>query len=350
MTKFKAAILEKQNAPLVIRSISLPPLLDVGQVLVELKYSGICGSQIGEIQGVKGEDKYLPHLLGHEGFGIIEDVGPGITKVKKGDEVVLHWKPGDGIQSKSPKYHAENKIINAGFVTTFNELAIVSENRVTAVTSNLISSEFFPLFGCAITTGLGSVENVAQIEFGDNVLVVGAGGVGLNIIQGCKIRGASKILAVDLYENRLNLAKQIGADFIFQSKGLLDWVDWAKNITDDKIEVIFENTGNTDIIRECYNIIGGLGKVVLIGVPTHDSSIKINTLPIHLGKQILGSHGGNINPSLAIEKYLRLAETGKIDLSKLITEKVSLNRINEAVQGMINGEIKGRVLIDFSKG
>src|SRR3989338_3870233 len=125
----KAAILVKQKAPLEIAEIELPQKLEYGQVLVRVLFSSICGAQLNEIDAVKGEDKYLPHLLGHEGSGMVEETGPGVTKVKKGDRVVMHWRKGDGIQSAVPHYLWGGKKVNAGWVTTFNEYAIVSENR-----------------------------------------------------------------------------------------------------------------------------------------------------------------------------------------------------------------------------
>ena len=127
----QAAILVEQGKPLVVDKITIPDQLDIGQVLVEIFVSGICGSQIGEIYGVKGEDKFLPHLMGHEGCGRIKDIGPGVTKLKIGDKVVLHWKKGIGINSKVPEYIWNGKRVNAGWVTTFNKFAVISENRCT---------------------------------------------------------------------------------------------------------------------------------------------------------------------------------------------------------------------------
>src|SRR5690349_20403357 len=116
--KMLAAILENLNAPLVLEQIEVPTL-DVGQVLVQIHNSGICGAQLGEIAGVKGSDKFLPHLLGHEGGGEVVDTGPGVTQVQKGDHVVLHWRKGSGIQAKPAKYQWGDRVVNSGWVTTF---------------------------------------------------------------------------------------------------------------------------------------------------------------------------------------------------------------------------------------
>ncbi len=129
----KAAILVELNKPLIVDTIHLPDDLLYGQVLVKVKYSGICGSQLGEINGVKGPDKYLPHLFGHEGGGVVQKVGLGVTQVKEGDHVVMHWRKGAGIDAPTPKYQWGDKIVNAGSVTTLNEYAVISENRLTPI-------------------------------------------------------------------------------------------------------------------------------------------------------------------------------------------------------------------------
>ena len=132
--KSKAAILRQLNKPLEITNILIPRKLLKGQILVKMIYSGICGSQLGEINGIKGEDKYLPHLLGHEGIATVIEANDKVVKVKKGDVVLLHWMPSNGINSKTPIYFDSfKKKINAGYVTTFNEYAIVSENRLTKI-------------------------------------------------------------------------------------------------------------------------------------------------------------------------------------------------------------------------
>src|SRR5580692_4995742 len=148
--KTRAAILEKLNAPLVVDEIEVPKL-ECGQVLVEIHCSGICGAQLGEISGVKGPDKFLPHLLGHEGGGVVLETGPGVTHLKVGDHVVLHWRKGAGIHSQTPKYQWNGRTVNGGWVTTFNRLSVVSENRATPI-SKYIDFEVAALMGCAVTT------------------------------------------------------------------------------------------------------------------------------------------------------------------------------------------------------
>jgi S-(hydroxymethyl)glutathione dehydrogenase / alcohol dehydrogenase len=138
--KIKAAILVQQNAPLELAEIESPDRLRFGQVLVKVQYSGICGAQINEIEGAKGPDKFLPHLLGHEGCATVLETGEGVRTVKKGDKVVMHWRPSNGVQSETPTYLWNGRKVNAGWVTTFNDHAIVSENRLTPMPTSIRSS------------------------------------------------------------------------------------------------------------------------------------------------------------------------------------------------------------------
>ena len=194
--KSRAAILVELKQPLVVDEIELPTL-GVGQVLVKVLCSGICGSQLGEIDGAKGPDRFLPHLLGHEGGGIVLETGPGVKAVRQDDRVVLHWRKGVGIEADPPKYRWDGKTVNAGWVTTFNEYAVVSENRLTAVPAD-VDPEIAALMGCAVTTGLGVIVNNAKLSLGESIVVLGTGGVGLNVVQGAALTSAHPIVAVDL--------------------------------------------------------------------------------------------------------------------------------------------------------
>ena len=218
------------------------------QLLVEVIYSGVCGSQIGEINGIKGKDKYLPHLLGHEGVGKVVEKAKGIKRFNIDDKVILHWKPSLGIQSDTPKYMWGKKIVNAGWVTTFNKYAVVSENRLTKI-SNYSNYKDNILIGCAVLTGFGVVINDAKIKPNENILIFGAGGIGLNIIQAAKVAGAKKIIAIDKYLNRVNFAKSVGADegYLYGSKKYNEFI--TNNIKFSTIDTFIDNTGNSKNYR-----------------------------------------------------------------------------------------------------
>ena len=344
--RMSAAILAELKQPLVIDEVELPGTLDYGQVLVRVMYSGICGSQIGEIDGVKGEDRYLPHLLGHEGSGEVLNIGPGVRHVKPEDHVVLHWRKGQGIEAEPPYYKWKGKPLNAGYVTTFNEYAIVSENRLTSIPKDF-DLKLATLFGCALTTGLGVVTNNAKVKIGESVVVFGAGGVGLNVIQGAAMVSAYPIIGVDLHENKLKMAKTFGATHLIHAKQQDVKAEILKIIGPQGADVVIDNTGNTDVIAMAYELTHPQGRTILVGVPRKGNPISIYSLPLHFGKILTGSHGGESDPSIDIPKYLKLHQAGRLRLQGLITDCFNLAEINTAIAKMRCGAIAGRCLVEM---
>src|ERR1700680_1361722 len=217
----KAAILAQSREPLIVDEIALPETLGVGQVLVKVLYSTICGAQLNEIAAAKGPDKFLPHLLGHEASAQVVEIGLGVTTVKPGDTVVLHWRPSQGIQCQPPAYRWRNQKLNAGWVTTFNEHAIVSENRMTPIPPDY-DWKAAPLLGCAVTTAAGVINNDAKVKIGESVAVFGVGGVGLNVVQFAELAGAHPIVAVDLLDAKLAMAKSRGATHCLNASAVAD--------------------------------------------------------------------------------------------------------------------------------
>src|ERR1700684_2153686 len=206
----KAAILAQSRQPLVVDEIALPDALGVGQVVLKVLYATICGAQLNEIAAAKGPDKFLPHLLGHEASARVLEIGPGVTTVKKGDTIVLHWRPSQGIQCQPPAYKWRGAKLNAGWVTTFNDYAVISENRMTVIAPDY-DLRNAPLLGCAVTTAAGVINNDAKVKIGESVVVFGVGGVGLNVVQFAQLAGAYPIVAIDLVESKLQMAKARGA-------------------------------------------------------------------------------------------------------------------------------------------
>lgn len=340
----KAAVLTGIKAPLELLEITLQPALAVGQVLVKVHFSGICGSQIGEIDGAKGEDKFLPHLLGHEASGTVLDVGPGVKHVRAGDHVVLHWRKGLGIEADTPHYVCGGRRINAGSVTTFNEYAVVSENRVTTIPPDS-DMQVAALFGCAVTTGFGVIENNAKVRIGESVVVFGAGGIGLNIVQAAALICAHPIIAVDLYDNKLELAKQLGATHVINANNIPPRQRILDIVGSVGVDAFIDNTGRPEAIEMGYQITKPQGRVTLVGVPRKGSNINIYSLPLHFGKELSGSHGGEVVPHVDIPRYQNLYSAGRIKLKQLITAHYSLADVNEAITDLKSGKIAGRCLI-----
>lgn len=324
----------------------MPEQLSFGQVMVKVHSSGICGAQINEIEGVKGPDKFLPHLLGHEGSGTVRDVGPGVKTVKKGDHVVMHWRPGDGLQSETPAYQWNGEKVNAGRVTTFNECAIVSESRITAIPKDF-DLKLAALFGCAVTTAMGVINNDAHVKIGQSVVVFGVGGVGLAIVQAAAMVSAHPIIGIDLYDSKLEMAKRFGATHCFNFNNTPDLrVEILKIVGQDGADVIIDTTGNAEVIELAYELTHPDGKTILVGVPRKGDKISIYTLPLHFKKVLKGSHGGSAEPHIEIPRYIRLYQAGKMRLDGLITHEFSLTDINKAIEVLRSGEA-GRCVISM---
>lgn len=343
----KAAILVENKKPLILADIKIPKKLEVGQVLVKILYSGICGAQINEIDAVKGKDNFLPHLLGHEGSGIVEKIGPGVTTVKKGDHVVLHWRKSKGIQSTLPKYKWNKKTVNAGWVTTFNEKAIVSENRLTVIPKSF-KMKLAPLFGCAVTTAFGVVNNDANLKIGQSLLIFGVGGVGLNIIQAANMVSANPIIGVDLHKNKLKMGKKFGLThgFIGNKDNLNSQI--IKILGNRGADIVIDTTGNSRIIEQAYNLTNANGKTILVGVPTKGDNISIYSLPLHFDKVLTGSHGGNSIPDEDIPRLIKLINSNKMTLNGIVTHEFKLEEINEALDLFKKGT-SGRIIINMNK-
>ena len=344
----RAAILVEQQKPLVVADIELPDELAAGQVRVRVHHSGVCGSQLGEIAGVKGPDKWLPHLLGHEGGAVVEAVGPGVRHVTAGDHVVMHWRKGAGIDAAPATYRWGGKTVNSGCITTFNRHAVVSENRLTKIPGST-PLDLAALFGCPVPTGMGVVENNARLKPGQSIVVWGAGGVGLSIIQAAALTSAHPIIAIDLHDARLDLAEQLGATHRVNAadQSPAETAAAVAALLPAPPDVVVDNTGRPDLIRCCYDLTSSTGRTILVGVPRAGADTTLHTLPLHFEKRLLGSHGGEANPVRDIPRYLRLLDAGLLKLKPLITKRYPLDGINDALDDLRTGALAGRAIIDL---
>ena len=340
--KFRAAILETLNSPLVLSVIESMPL-ECGQVLVKVYASGICGAQLNEIAGIKGQDKFLPHLLGHEGGGIVVEVGPGVTQVQEGDHVVLHWRKGAGIHAQAAKYKWGDRVVNSGWVTTYNEYTVVSENRVTPIPQD-IPFEIAALMGCAVTTALGLINNLAQLKIGQSIAILGCGGVGLNVVQGAAMVSADPIVAIDIYDSKLEMAREFGATHLVNTTRVDVREEIRKIVGPKGVDAFVENTGLVRLIEQAYELTSPTGRTILVGVPRHDQNIYIHSLPLHYGKVLTGCEGGDTSPAVDIPRYLNLYQKGKLKLDRIITHRYPLAEVNTALDRIRAGEV-GRAIL-----
>lgn len=339
-------MLVKLHKPLVIAQLDLPDELAPGQVLVKVLYSTICGAQLNEIDGAKGPDKYLPHLLGHEASALVIQTGPGVTYIKKGDTVVLHWRPSQGVQAQPAEYSWKGQVVHAGWVTTFQDYAVVSENRLTPIPADF-DMKLAPLFGCALTTAFGVINNDAQVKVGQSVVVFGVGGVGVNIVQAASLVSAIPVIAVDRFDDKLKVAKKFGATHVINGDTAKDADAQIRSIVGALgADVVIDTTGNGRVIERCYALTHPDGKTILVGVPKKGDNISIYSLPLHFKKVLKGSHGGDSEPHIDIPRLIKLHAAGTLILKGLITHRFALNDINKAISVVRSG-VAGRVLLDM---
>ncbi len=327
----KAAVLKNFHNDLEIEELVIPELTR-GQVLVDIKFSGICGAQINQKKGIKINENFLPCLMGHEGSGIVLEVGPDVSKVATGDHVVLHWRESSGLESDFPKYYSNTskQIIGAGLVTTFSDKSIISENRLTKIDKKH-SLDVASLLGCSVTTGIGIIQNELKAPEGASYLIAGVGGVGLSVILGAKLTQPSKIIALDLDDKKLAFSNKIGSTDEINILKENEYTKAINDITQDTgVDYIIDTTGDSKIIDSLLNVINPGGSLVLVGQPSKNESLEItNFLKLYRGIRIFDSQGGATDPEKDIPNILDMHENKKIDLNLLINKKISLDDINQ---------------------
>lgn len=340
--KTTAAVLVKTNAPLELMELDIPVLRE-GQVLVKIHYSSICQSQMNEICGRKGEDRYLPHTLGHEGSGVVLETGPKVTKVKPGDQVVISWIKGKGLEASGSQYGSKTGPINSGAVSTFMTEAVISENR-------LIPFADFPLdlaslMGCAVPTGSGIVFNNLKPSPGRSLAVWGTGGIGLAAIMAAKALGCHPIIAVDIQPQKLEMAKGCGATEVVLA-------------TENPVAKILNLTGGmgVDYGIECAGKVEtmemgfaatkrGGGKFVIAGNLEQGKKISLDPFDLICGKEIVGTWGGETQPDRDMPTYMNLVLNKKLPIQKLISHRLPLAKINEAIT-LMDSKMSGRILLE----
>ncbi|HEY4254759.1 MAG TPA: zinc-binding dehydrogenase [Chlamydiales bacterium] len=338
----QAAILVEQNR-IVIDEISLPPLKP-GQVLVEIKYSGVCHTQLLEVRGHRGHDAYLPHCLGHEGSGIVLEVGAKVEKVKPGDTVILSWIKGSGNNVAGSVFDWKGQKVNAGAITTFSRHSVVSENRLTVVPSDFPLKEA-ALLGCAIPTGLGVVLNTAQPKAGESLAVFGCGGIGLCALLGAQVVGCVPRIAIDLNPQKLALAKSLGATHCINASEE-DPVAAIQKI--GPLDYAIEASGSPIAMSQALQSIRAQGgTAVIVGNARFGQQLSIDPKEFNQGKRILGTWGGDNQPDLHFPRYCNLIRYGHLQMAPFTKHVYSLGQIDQALQDLESGLVL-RPLLDMS--
>ena len=272
------------------------------------------------------------------------EIGPGVRNVKPGDTVVLHWRPSLGIQCQPPAYSWRGDKLNAGWVTTFNEYAVVSENRMTPIPTDY-DLKVAPLLGCAVTTAAGVINNDAKVKIGESVVVFGVGGVGLNVVQFAASgrrqsdrRGRSRSTPSSRWRSargatHTHQCRPRSTDVAAAIREIVGAQGPGQGDRDDRRETVIELA---------YELTHADGTCVLVGVPSE--KVTIYTLPIHFNKVLTGSHGGDAEPHIDIPRLIRLAKAGRLSFDGIITHEYPLDEINAALDVVRSGNA-GRVVL-----
>ncbi len=357
----KAAVLHQANRPLTVES------LDVrdpghGEVLVRTATTGVCHSDLHFVDG-SWPIKY-PAVLGHEASGIVERVGDGVTYVKPGDHVILSFSPFCGrcdmCTTGNPHLCSEpsgrvpapeagpritwdgREVTQMASMGSFGEMMIVPEGGLVRIEDE-VPLDQAALVGCGVMTGVGAVLNTAKVPEGATVAVVGCGGVGLNVIQGAVLANAGRIIAVDLLDNKLQMAKQFGATDVVNGSEV-DAVATVREMTKDRLDYAFEAIGNVKAARQCFDMVRRGGTAVIVGMMPFNSEISVPG-PAFLGeKKMIGSFYGSTRQRVDMPKLLNFYKQGKLKLDELVTKRWELSQVNEAFAAMKNGEVARSVI------
>jgi len=339
----KAAVLFELDRPLKIVDLIIPNLKP-GQVLVDIEYSGVCHTQLNEVRGLKGEDRFLPHTLGHEGSGVVLEIGKGVEKVKPGDHVVLSWLKGCGADIPATTYMSNGEEINSGAISSFMQKAVISENRLTAIPKEM-PLKLAALLGCAVPTGAGVVFNTAKLEVNQTIAIFGAGGIGMSALLAASSVGAAKIIVVDIVENKLLKAMELGATHVINAS-LVNPLSEIRRLTNMQgVDVSMECTGKVSVMNDAYEAArGGGGICIIAGNPPRGEMMSVNPFSLIGGKKLVGTWGGESNIDLDIPRYINMFLSGELALQNMGTSEYSLEEVNDALNDLESGSIVRAIL------
>ncbi len=364
--KVKAAVFYEVGVPFQIEELDLAEPRH-GEVLVKVAAAGVCHSDWHLMTGATKHP--LPVVPGHEGSGVVQGVGAGVTTLKPGDHVALNWAPNCGhcfyclrdrpslcstyvgplwagtMMDGTTRFSKEGEpVYHFSALGCFADYVVVPQECCVAI-DKAVPLEIAALVGCAVTTGVGAVLNTAVVQPGSSVVVFGAGGVGLNIIMGAKLAGASRIIAVDTNEAKGDLAKSFGATDVIMNRP--DTNDSIRNLTEGRgADYVFEAVGLTSLQEQCLDVVRPGGVVVYVGMSPMGSSTNLpGAIIARQEKTVTGSYYGSANTARDFPKYIDLYRQGLLDLERLISKRYSLEQINEAYADMLQGETARGIIV-----
>ncbi len=365
--KAKAAILFDVGQRLDIREVDVAKPR-AGEVLVRMAVGGICHSDLHVMTGHLNAP--TPSILGHEGAGTVVETGSGVTSVRPGDNVIPLWRLSCGeceyctlarpaLCAVGMKIRSTGRLLDGSSrfsldgseikhflgVSTFSEYTVILEKALVKVPKD-IPLQQAALLGCAVITGIGAVMNAARVTPGSQVAVFGSGGVGLNVIQGAALAGAEKIIAVDLLDNKLEMARQFGATHTVNASSD-DPVEQVRSLTEQRgVDYAFEVIGLPKTVRQAFDSLAKRGEAVVLGVTPLETEVSIPIMPLIFEEKVLkGSVYGSSRPRIDIPKLMNLYRAGKLKLDELVTRTYSFDQINEAYAALERGEVARTVVL-----
>lgn len=364
--KIQAAVLFESNTPFIIEELTLQEPR-AGEVLVKIAACGVCHSDYHLVQGTTKHP--MPVVCGHEGAGMVEAVGAGVTRVRPGDHVTLSWSPDCGecfycrsgkpnlcdtftgpiwagtmLDGTSRLYRDGQPVYHYCGLATFAEYIVVPQQSCIPIRPD-IPLKVASLVGCAVATGVGAVMYTAGVRPGESVVVLGCGGVGLNILQGAVLCGANPIIAVDLNEAKMQLARQFGATHTFYSDEHV--LEAIRDLTGGRgADHSFEAVGIPKLQELALDAARPGGTIVLAGLSPMGSATNLPGAVItRQEKTIKGSYYGSVNPSRDFPMLLDLYMAGKLKLDELVSREYPLHQINDAYDAMLGGEVARGVIV-----
>jgi len=377
--KVKAAVLYEvgkkppftESLPMTVEEVELDGPRD-GEVLVEVYRAGICHSDLAVVDGTRVRP--VPMLLGHEASGIVREVGRGVTDLKPDDHVVFSYvaicgkclycatghpalcEPGTRanvqgniLTGRNPFHNSRGvTLLQHSGVSAFAEYTVVARESVVKITND-IPLEIAAVFGCAVQTGVGSVINTASVKPGSAVAIFGAGGIGLSAIMGARLSGAYPIVSVDILENKLDLARQVGATHAVNAREV-DPVQAIKDITHGGADYAFDATGSEQAFIQAYKATGKCGTTVGIGMYPPDRQFAVPALNLVVEERtVKGSYMGSCIPARDLPRLISLYQAGMLPVDKMISRTIALEEINAGMEALRKGEV-ARQLIDPKMG